>query len=146
MRDENNSLSYHRIHLNWLTNKNTLLHITVIKWSTTTVKSFKQVGSLFRSDTLQPRQLVPLYEIKMFPATLGFTCKQLKHTFCKDDFIIPGLRLHNEEFLFHRGRSHHMLCIHTCVHTCAHTYTHIQSHSPKTLVSLRANYSGTCLE
>lgn len=41
MRDENNSLSYHRIHLNWLTNKNTLLLITIIKWSTTTVKSFK---------------------------------------------------------------------------------------------------------
>lgn len=77
MRDENNSLSYHRIHLNWLTNKNTLSLSTVIKWSTTTVKSFKQVDLLFSSDTPHQRQLVPLYEIKNVSfVTLGFTCKQ----------------------------------------------------------------------
>lgn len=72
MRDENNSLSYHRIHLNWLTNTNTLLLITVIKWSTTTVKSLKQVDLLFNSDTLHQRQLVPLYEIKNVSCNFRF--------------------------------------------------------------------------
>lgn len=120
MRDENNSLSHHRIHLNWLTNKNTLSLITVTKWSTTTVKSFKQADLPFNSDTLHQWQSVPLYGIKIFPATLGLTCKQLKHTFCKDDWLIPGLRLCNMgEFLFHQGEaSTH------AAHAHAHTRTH----------------------
>lgn len=72
MRDENNSLSHHRIHLNWLTNKNTLSLITVTKWSTTTVKSFKQADLPFNSDTLHRRQLVPLYEIKNVSCNFRF--------------------------------------------------------------------------
>lgn len=130
MRDENNSLSHHRIHLNWLTNKNTLSRITVAKWSTTTVKSFKQADLPFSSDTLHQWQLVPLYEKKkMFPATLGLTCKQLKHTFCKDDWLIPSLRLCNMgEFLFHQGdASTHAALTHTHAH--AHTYTRILTHT-----------------
>lgn len=127
MRDENNSLSHHRIHLNWLTNKNTLSLITVTKWSTTTVKSFKQANLPFNSDTLHQWQSVPLYGIKIFPATLGLTCKQLKHTFCKDDWLIPGLRLRNMGVSISSGRSKHSRCTRTCAHT--HTIMH-SAHPP----------------
>lgn len=75
----------------------------------------------------------------MFPATLGFTCKQLKHIFCKDDLIIPGLRLHNkEEFLFHQGRSKRSHCAHVSALSRS-----LQSRSPAKGPSLTTNHSST---
>lgn len=115
MRDENSSLSHHRIHLNWLTNKNTWL---LALWSGARhCQSLQQANLLcsFRHITCYINTVRTALWNQPFPATLGFTCKQLKHTFWEDDLIIPGLRLHNKKELLIHWRSEH---------THAHTLTH----------------------